>query len=104
MPDPILTLADFPRAAAFTLAGVKGRIIPQRMAAGSDRHHTRMFYLEYPVESGTVYQISTSKLANLLGNGAADRSFSAIEAAHVIASIPKAFEPDKVFRAISIPL
>lgn len=101
-PDPILTLADIPHARDFTLAGQSGRVIPQFMEAGSARHHTRFFYVEYPAHGGNVYQISMAKLASMLGDGAAARSFTAAEAATFIAAIPRTFTPHDIFRAISL--
>lgn len=102
MPDPILTLADFPHAASFTLAAQTGRVIPQLMEAGSARHHTSLFYVEYPAHGGEIYQISMAKLAGLLADGAANRSFTASHAASIIAAIPRTFTPHNIFRAISI--
>jgi hypothetical protein len=100
--DPILALADFDRAADFKLAGKNGRVIPQHLEAGSTRHHTRFFYVEYPSHGGPIYQISMSKLASMLADGAADRSLNARDSAAIIAAIPRAFDPEKVLRAISI--
>lgn len=100
--DPILALADFKHTAEFKLAGQTGRVIPQHMEAGSSRHHSRFFYVEYPAHGGDIYQISMSKMANLMADGAASRSHSASQAAAIIASMPRAFDPAKVFRSISI--
>lgn len=100
--DPILALADFKHAAEFNLAGQTGRVIPQHFEAGSTRHHTRFFYVEYPSHGGPIYQISMSKLYNIIGDGAPGRSLNARDSAAIIAAIPRAFDPEKVLRAISI--
>jgi hypothetical protein len=102
MPDPILNLADFAHAETFTLSGQKGRVIPQVMEAGSSRHHTRLFYVEYPVQGGQVYQIDTSRLAAISGDGAISRSFTAAATARFLAASSRHYQPHALLKAISI--
>jgi hypothetical protein len=101
-PDPILPLADFPAAAAFASGGITGRVIPQRVQAGSVAHHPQVFYIESPAESGTNYQVHTSILLRILGDGATTRRFNAASLAKLLQELPTGMLTEKLLKAISI--
>lgn len=100
--DPFLALADLDHAIPYTHNGQQCRVVPQRMEAGARRHHTRFFYVESPVDSGTFYQIDASRLAGITGDGGTARHFSARETALMLSRIPRSTNHQAILKAISI--
>jgi hypothetical protein len=100
--DPILNLADFDKAKPFARAGCHGRVIPQRMEAGSRNYHPRYFYVEYPSPVGQVYQIDASRLATFMADGGSGRRFTASEVGHLIARVSKHTDTGALLKAIKI--
>jgi hypothetical protein len=102
MPDPILALANFEKAAPFTLAGDRGRVVPQLLQAGARHHHSRFFYVELPLDSGRFYQIDAARLVGIIGDGGVQRHFSAADVASILAQLSPRLDHHNLLAAVSI--
>ena len=102
MPDPILALANFAKAARFTLAGKPGRVIPQLLQAGSSHHHSKFFYVEYPAEGGPCYQIDAARLIAVIGDGGSRRHFAAPEVATLLGALAASLDHHQLLKAVSL--
>ena len=100
--DPFLHLADLDRAVPCTISGTPCRVVPQRNSAGSNTYHPRLFYVEYETDSGLFYQIDSSRLVAVLGDGGTGRSFNAKEVAYILGTLSSKLKQPEFLKSISL--
>lgn len=104
--DPLLPLADFPNARNFTRyenkQRITGRVIPQRIDQDNTHHHHDVFYVEFPIESGTFYQVSIAKIAGAVGDRKTNTRFITKTAAETLDLVPTAYDLTKLLKICTV--
>lgn len=103
LPDPTLPLLNRDNPAEFVKSldarRQLGRVYSQCRNLGNASNHPTVFYVEFPAESGSFFELDASRLVRTLGNASGHGPFTRREVARFIDAIPTEFNLSQFLHA-----